>query len=113
MYHCTDLWTAGSASNPNPKHERIDLVLIAVLIEHPKAGLILFETGCHDDMKEQWGPVSILENDRSLFNSCTTQMYDISPRKNYTAHNKLDEQIAATGHNIKDVKAVLMGHLRT
>ena len=32
-------------------------------------------------------------------------MYDVSPRKNY-------EQIAATGHNIRDVKAVLMGHLR-
>ncbi|KAK6379788.1 hypothetical protein LTS17_005861 [Exophiala oligosperma] len=85
---------AGSASNPNPKHERIDLVLIAVLIEHPKAGLILFETGCHDDMKEQWGP-----------------MYDVSPRKNYTSHNTLPEQIAATGHDIKDVTAVLMGHL--
>ncbi|OQV09145.1 hypothetical protein CLAIMM_13308 [Cladophialophora immunda] len=86
---------AGSASNPNPKHERIDLVLIAVLIEHPKEGLILFETGCHDDMEEQWGP-----------------MYDVSPRKNYTAHNTLPEQIAATGHDIRDVKAVLMGHLR-
>lgn len=39
-------------------------------------------------------------------------MYDLSPRKNYTSKNRLDEQIAATGHSIKDVKAVLMGHLR-
>ena len=47
-----------TASNPNPKHERIDLVIYSVLIEHPTAGLILFETGCHDDMEAHWGPVS-------------------------------------------------------
>lgn len=39
-------------------------------------------------------------------------MYDVSPRKRYTKQNRLDEQIAATGHSIKDVKAVIMGHLR-
>lgn len=39
-------------------------------------------------------------------------MYDVSPRKRYTSHNRLDEQIKATGHSIKDVKAVIMGHLR-
>ena len=39
-------------------------------------------------------------------------MYDVSPRKHYVTKNRLDEQIAATGNSIKDVKAVLMGHLR-
>lgn len=41
------------------------------------------------------------------------QMYDVSPRKTYTSTNRLDEQIAATGHSIKDVKAVILGHLRS
>ncbi|RVX74086.1 hypothetical protein B0A52_01918 [Exophiala mesophila] len=84
----------GTASNPNPKHKRIDLIIYAVLIKHPTAGLILYETGCHDDMEKHWGP-----------------MYDVSPRKHYVTKNRLDEQIAATGNSIKDVKAVLMGHL--
>ena len=39
-------------------------------------------------------------------------MYDVSPRKRYSQINRLDEQIARTGHSIKDVKAVIMGHLR-
>ncbi len=39
-------------------------------------------------------------------------MYDVSPRKRYTNRNRLDKQIEATGHSIKDVKAVIMGHLR-
>ncbi|KAK6385855.1 hypothetical protein LTS17_001427 [Exophiala oligosperma] len=87
---------AGSASNPNPVHERIEMIVYAVLIEHPSAGLLLFETGCHDDMEKHWGP-----------------MYDVSPRKRYTTVNRLDKQIEATGHSIRDVQAVIMGHLRT
>lgn len=50
--------TVGTASNPNPKHKRIELIIYAVLIKHPTAGLILYETGCHDDMQKHWGPVS-------------------------------------------------------
>ena len=41
------------------------------------------------------------------------QMYDVSPRKRYNVKNRLDVQIEATGHSIKDVMAVIMGHLRT
>jgi hypothetical protein len=47
----------GTASNPQPKHERIEMIVYAVLIEHPTAGLILFETGCHDEMEKFWGKV--------------------------------------------------------
>ena len=48
---------AGSASNPNPKHERIEMIIYGVLIEHATAGLILYETGCHDEMEKYWGLV--------------------------------------------------------
>ncbi|KAL6249423.1 hypothetical protein RBB50_003276 [Rhinocladiella similis] len=85
---------AGTASNPQPKHQRIEMIVYGVLIEHPGTGLILFETGCHDEMEKYWGP-----------------MYDVSPRKQYVSKNRLDAQIEATGHSIKDIKAVLMGHL--
>ena len=86
----------GTASNPQPKHRRIEMIIYAVLIEHPTAGLILFETGCHDEMEKYWGP-----------------MYDVSPRKRYAQINRLDQQIEKTGHSLKDIKAVIMGHLRT
>lgn len=33
------------------------MIVYGVLIEHATAGLILFETGCHDDMEKHWGPV--------------------------------------------------------
>ncbi len=108
------MYTAGSASDPNPKHERIEMIVYAVLIEHPTAGLILYETGCHDEMEKYWGPVRHHLGLWSLTgtNSNITQMYDVSPRKQYTVKNRLDKQIEACGHSIKDVKAVIMGHLR-
>lgn len=52
--------SAGSASNPQPKHDRIEMIVYGVLIEHTTAGLLLFETGCHDDMEKYWGPVGTL-----------------------------------------------------
>jgi len=38
-------------SNQKPETKRRDLVVLAVLIEHPDAGLILFETGCAEDIE--------------------------------------------------------------
>jgi len=40
----------GSFSSPNPTNKRRELMLIAGLIEYPGFGLILFETGCADDI---------------------------------------------------------------
>jgi hypothetical protein len=36
------------------------MIVYGVLIEHATAGLLLFETGCHDDMEKYWGPVETL-----------------------------------------------------
>lgn len=41
----------GSSSNPNPTNKRRKLMLIAGLIEYPGFGLILFETGCAQDVE--------------------------------------------------------------
>lgn len=71
------------------------MVVISVLIEHPTEGLILYETGCGKDYPEVWGvPIN-----------------DVFARINYTEEKELDAAIAKTGHNIKDIKAVIIGHL--
>ncbi len=42
---------SSSASNKNPENEARDLIIMAVLIEHPHMCLILFETGCAEDVE--------------------------------------------------------------
>ncbi|KAL3486079.1 beta-lactamase-like protein [Aspergillus germanicus] len=84
-----------SVSNPNPASKRRDLMLIAGLIDHPEMGLILFETGSAEDVTRQWGPEAV----------------DLFPRTRYEKHHRLPDAISAAGYDIKDVKAVIMGHL--
>jgi glyoxylase-like metal-dependent hydrolase (beta-lactamase superfamily II) len=69
--------------------------MVSVLIEHPVDGLILFETGSGKDYPEIWGaPIN-----------------DIFARVDYSEDQELDVQIKKTGHDIKDVKMVVIGHL--
>lgn len=82
-------------SNPNPDAVRKQGVIVSVLIEHPTEGLILFETGGGKDYPEVWG----------------APLNDIFARVDYTEDHELPAQIKKTGHDIKDVKAVVMGHL--
>lgn len=37
-------------SQPSPEYKTKELITLAALIEHPEAGLILFETGCAEDL---------------------------------------------------------------
>ncbi|KAJ6119147.1 hypothetical protein N7523_003427 [Penicillium sp. IBT 18751x] len=86
---------ASSASNLNPESKRRDLMVLAALIDYPGVGLVLFETGCAEDIDMKWGaPIT-----------------DIFPRTEYCETQKLPAAIKATGNDIKDVKAVIMGHL--
>lgn len=41
---------ASSLDNLNPVNRRRDLVLLSALIEYPGVGLILYETGCAEDV---------------------------------------------------------------
>lgn len=82
-------------SDPNPVNKRRQLVLLSALIEYPDVGLILYETGCAEDIEVKWpAPVT-----------------DVFPRVEYSDAHKLPAAIKATGHDIKDVKAVIIGHL--
>lgn len=69
--------------------------MISVLIEHPTEGLILFETGGGENYPEVWG----------------NPTNDIFERINYTEDHELPNAIKKTGHDIKDVKAVIIGHM--
>ncbi|KAJ5823881.1 hypothetical protein N7447_006221 [Penicillium robsamsonii] len=85
----------GSASNPNPVNKRRDLMLIAGLIYHPEMGLVLFECGSTEEIDTQW----------------SSEATDLFPRTSYSKSNHLPEAIKAAGYDIKDVQAVIMGHL--
>jgi glyoxylase-like metal-dependent hydrolase (beta-lactamase superfamily II) len=71
------------------------MVMISALISHPTEGLVLFETGAGKDYPEVWGP----------------QLNDIFARDDYIEDQELDAAIRKTGNDIKDIKAVIMGHL--
>ena len=84
-----------SLSNPSPPAQRRELSVIAALVHHPTIGLFLFETGCAENLEVKWG----------------APLTDIFARVQYTESMKLPAAIKATGNDIKDVKAVIMGHL--
>jgi glyoxylase-like metal-dependent hydrolase (beta-lactamase superfamily II) len=86
---------ASSKSNPNPGSQRVKGVVISALIEHPEEGLILFETGSGPNWPDVWG----------------APMNDLFAQVDFIDEQDLDKAIAKTGHNIKDVTAVIMGHL--
>lgn len=70
--------------------------MIAGLLYHPDVGLILFDTGSCEDAITAWG---------EKFFECTPRIWE-------KAKHGLPEAIAATGAGtIKDVKAVVLGHL--
>ncbi|KAI7161117.1 hypothetical protein KC349_g2971 [Hortaea werneckii] len=79
----------------NPTNQHRDLILAAGLIDHPDLGLILFETGCAQDVDISWG----------------APFTDLFPRTVYTEEMKLPNTIKAAGYDIKDFKALVMGHL--
>jgi len=82
-------------SNKNPESKRRDLIVLAALIELPGFGCILYETGCAEDLEVAWG----------------APLTDVFPRTEYSENQKLPNAIKATGNDIKDVKAVIIGHL--
>ncbi|KAF1959067.1 Metallo-hydrolase/oxidoreductase [Byssothecium circinans] len=97
---CDEGWfkrgaNGSTMSDKNPTNVRRRLVMLGCLIEHPTEGLILYETGGGDNYPEAVGP----------------QINDIFSRVDYDPANDLAAQIAQTGHSIKDVKMVILGHL--
>jgi glyoxylase-like metal-dependent hydrolase (beta-lactamase superfamily II) len=82
-------------SEPGPASPRREVAVIAALIEHPKAGPILFDTGAAPDFRELWPPPV-----QELF-AITT----------YEREHHLDAAIEAAGFGLEDIRAIVMSHL--
>lgn len=88
---------AGSSirSDTNPDAQRRLNSMSGALIEHPKAGLILYETGPAPDAQESWPePVS--------------EAFHI---RRYDEANRVDVAVNAAGFDIADIKAIIISHL--
>lgn len=82
-------------SEPAPASPRREVAIIAALIEHPKAGPVLFDTGAATGFAELWPPVV-----QELF-AITT----------YEREHHLDAALEAAGFGIEDVRAVVLSHM--
>jgi glyoxylase-like metal-dependent hydrolase (beta-lactamase superfamily II) len=84
-----------TASQPEPGAARRTVAMIAALIEHPKAGPVLFDTGAAPNYKELWPPV-------------VQELFAIS---RYDAEHRLDNALGAAGFGVDDIRAVVLSHL--
>lgn len=71
-------------------NKRRELVMYCVLIEHPREGLILWETGSGHDYPTVWGPV----------------VSDVFARVRYEPRHELKAAVEATGHKLDDIKTM-------
>ncbi len=82
-------------SEPKPISNRRNYQMIGALIEHPKNGLILYETGPAPNYRELW-PEPVQE------------VFDIT---RYEEENRLDNQLKKAGYSVNDVSAIIIGHM--
>ncbi len=79
-------------ADPGPKCQ---LAMIGAIIEHPKAGVILYDVGAAANANELRHPAA-----RESF-----------PVTSYTDDNRLDKVLNKLGYELKDVKAIVLSHL--
>ena len=84
-----------TASEPSPASLRRKVAIIGALVEHPKVGPVLFDTGAAANFKELW-PVVVQE------------LFAIT---RYDDENHLDAAIQAAGFGLDDIRAVVLSHL--
>jgi glyoxylase-like metal-dependent hydrolase (beta-lactamase superfamily II) len=82
-------------SNANPAAARRKVAIIAALIDHPKAGPILFDTGAAPDAKDTWPP----------------PVFELFAITHYGDENRLDNVVGAAGLSLGDIRAVVLSHL--
>lgn len=86
---------AATAGDPSPgPHRRRELALISVAIEHPDAGLLLYDVGIPPE-PELWD-----QTPDAVF-----------PTVRRTDEHRLDRALAAAGYALSDVAGVIVSHL--
>ena len=78
-----------------PETIRRDLKMMGVLIEHPKNGVILYEVGPAANYRDLW----------------PEPVQDVFPITSYSDENHLDKQLEKAGYTLKDVSAIIIGHM--
>ena len=84
-----------TVSDPAPASPRRRVAIIAAVVEHPKAGPILFDTGAAPNFEELWPPI-------------VQELFAITV---YEDEHRLDTALQAAGYGIDDIRAVVMSHL--
>jgi glyoxylase-like metal-dependent hydrolase (beta-lactamase superfamily II) len=84
-----------TASDTNPTSARRTVGLIGALIEHPKVGPVLFDTGAPAAYKDLWPPV-------------IQELFAIS---SYEREHHLDVALEAAGFGLDDIRAIVISHL--
>jgi glyoxylase-like metal-dependent hydrolase (beta-lactamase superfamily II) len=84
-----------TASEPSPPVPRRTVAIIGALIEHPKIGPILFDTGAPPNFKELWPPI-------------VQELFAIT---RYEEEHHLDTALGEAGYGLDDIKAIVLSHL--
>jgi glyoxylase-like metal-dependent hydrolase (beta-lactamase superfamily II) len=86
---------AAATSNPHPHYDRRNVAILAVVVEHPEVGPILFDAGCQQRAEEEW----------------PERAWDLFPMTRYEEEHHLDRALEAAGYGIDEIKAVVISHL--
>jgi glyoxylase-like metal-dependent hydrolase (beta-lactamase superfamily II) len=86
---------ASLASDPNPQSPRRTVAVIGALIDHPKAGPILFDTGAPSNYEELWPPV-------------IQELFHIT---SHEPEHQLEAALQSAGYGLEDVRAIVLSHL--
>jgi glyoxylase-like metal-dependent hydrolase (beta-lactamase superfamily II) len=82
-------------SDPAPASPRREVAMIGALVEHPKAGPVLFDTGPPAAFTELWPPI-------------VQELFAIN---RYDDEHHLDAALRAAGFGLEDIRAVVLSHL--
>ena len=82
-------------SEPNPASARRGVAIIAAVIEHPKVGPVLFDTGAPGRFRELGPPI-------------VQELFAIT---RYEREHHLDVALEAAGYGLDDIRAIVMSHL--
>lgn len=84
-----------TASQPTPPAARRTAAIIASVIEHPRIGPVLFDTGAPPNFRELWPPI-------------IQELFAIT---RYDDEHHLDVALEAAGFGLEDINAIVLSHL--
>ena len=86
--------TAGTSDNPNAPHQPINTPFSSILIDHPEAGWVLYDTGCQPNWQDEW-----------------TSAQKRFARVVKPEENNMERQLELVGLKTEDIQHVIVSHL--